>query len=114
MNPRKATLTIGGRPYRVAVDEQSAWVVPVDVEDHDGYLVTRSTGPNRLKGGPNSGHGCDCSDFLFRHAGKATEGCKHIQALAEHGLLPEDAEEAGRAFAEYFCENQAEGAWRGF
>lgn len=34
-----------------------------------------------LSGGPNAGWECDCGDYLNRHAGLSTLGCKHIQAV---------------------------------
>lgn len=30
---------------------------------------------------------CDCPDFVFRRDGLDPMGCKHIQALVQHGLI---------------------------
>ena len=35
---------------------------------------------------PDGSCTCDCPAFVFRHA-NGVEGCKHISALQEHGLL---------------------------
>jgi hypothetical protein len=42
------------------------------------YLVT--TGP--------LGPSCECPDFRFRHSDMNTEGCRHVKALREVGLIP--------------------------
>jgi hypothetical protein len=33
------------------------------------------------------GPACDCPDFVFRRDGLDPAGCKHVQALAAHGLI---------------------------
>lgn len=30
---------------------------------------------------------CDCPDFIYRRDGLDPAGCKHVQALAAHGLI---------------------------
>jgi hypothetical protein len=33
------------------------------------------------------GLACDCPDFMFRHAGTGSKGCKHIRAALAVGLV---------------------------
>jgi hypothetical protein len=33
------------------------------------------------------GLACDCPDFVFRHAGTGTRGCKHLRAAVAAGLI---------------------------
>jgi len=52
------------------------------------YTVYRSNdGDLCLSGNTNAGWECDCGDFLNRHAGTATLGCKHIQAIVAEKRL---------------------------
>jgi hypothetical protein len=37
----------------------------------------------------NHGIECECGDFEFRRAGKDPEGCKHIDALRQLGMMPD-------------------------
>jgi hypothetical protein len=48
------------------------------------------------------GVACECGDWLYRRDGKDPQGCKHIQALRQLGMMPgpEPAQPTGAELAE--------------
>lgn len=50
------------------------------------WRLTKPTGETYDVRLDNRGVHCDCADFTFRHA-NAPDGCKHVQALTEFGLI---------------------------
>lgn len=76
------TLEIAGRSYRVEVE-----IDRITVERADGtrYTIGREPDPARSC---RLAVACDCPDFQYRHAGLPTDGCKHVGAAWQAGLLP--------------------------
>jgi hypothetical protein len=72
-------VAIGGKPYAYErlTGPDGARVVRLSKSDGTVYDVTDGpTGPD-----------CSCPDFLRRHAGLPTAGCKHLRALRDLGMI---------------------------
>jgi hypothetical protein len=76
------TLAISQQTYAVTV--RSSGVL---LEKPGGavYEVRPETDPALSCGVP---YACDCPDYLHRHRGNPTGGCKHVKAALEAGLIP--------------------------
>jgi hypothetical protein len=89
-------LRIAGAPYSIRGpwadpdgDAVAVELAPLDSqgkEKNRSYTVSASRNPDE---GMTCADGlaCDCPDFLFRHAGQPTGGCKHIRAALAAGLI---------------------------
>jgi hypothetical protein len=80
-------LIIGGRRYHVTRDDSRTgprWFVETS-NPAKIYEVRRELDERQNCYLP---YACDCPDFLNRHAGTGSNGCKHLKALSAYGILP--------------------------
>lgn len=70
------TIEIRGRTYGLAA-------IP------GGFVVDKEWGVSHTITQGEERPSCDCKDFVYRHAGLPTLGCRHIQALRAAGLIPQ-------------------------
>jgi hypothetical protein len=89
-NSSSLVLLIGATPYVV----QSLPCQP----EGDGRVFRLLKGDGATYDLVETRHGpaCDCPDFIFRRDGIDPNGCKHVQALVRHGLMPRVDQRPGK------------------
>lgn len=115
----RGILQIKGETYGLEYSPEwypSRQVVLTKLSDPDSsYQVelSHSFSDALTTGSPNRGWECDCPDFLNRHRGTGSEGCKHIKAVvAESDLLAhfdtvESAESEGESMDDWNRDDDA-------
>lgn len=79
----RLTAHIRGIDYRV----RPVAIAPEATEIIRAWHLSKPDSPGYYVADTIHGATCECASFVFRHEGKDDEGCKHIIALRELGLL---------------------------